>query len=53
MSPLWGHLIGVAIALMMVSFIGLWVWAWLPHHRRAFDALSRIPMNDDHGDESP
>lgn len=46
MSPLWGHAIGVAIVLMMLVFGGIWFWAWLPHHRNAFDALARLPMRD-------
>ena len=28
----------------MLVFIGIWVWAWLPHHKRKFDALARMPM---------
>jgi cytochrome c oxidase cbb3-type subunit 4 len=47
MNPVWGHLIGVVIAVLMVSFIGIWIWAWLPHHRNDFDALARMPMRDD------
>jgi cbb3-type cytochrome oxidase subunit 3 len=31
----------------MLSFVGIWIWAWLPHHRRDFDRLSRLPMGDD------
>ncbi|GAB1413587.1 MAG: hypothetical protein BroJett020_22070 [Bacteroidota bacterium] len=32
--------------LMMAAFIGIWFWAWLPHHRRAFGRLARLPMED-------
>ncbi|MCE7903712.1 MAG: cbb3-type cytochrome c oxidase subunit 3 [Gammaproteobacteria bacterium PRO9] len=46
MSPVWGHLSGVLIVLMMAAFIGIWFWAWLPHHRRAFGRLARLPMED-------
>ena len=53
MNPIWGHLIGVGIVLMMLCFIGVWIWAWLPHHRPAFNTLARIPMNDERtADES-
>ena len=31
----------------MLVFIGIWIWAWLPHHRATFDALARLPMTDD------
>lgn len=47
MSPLWGHAIGLVIVLMMVVFCAVWLWAWLPYHRRAFDALARLPMRED------
>ncbi len=46
MSPVWGHAVGVLIVLMMAAFIGIWVWAWLPRHRRAFGSLARLPMED-------
>lgn len=47
MSPVWGHAIGVLIVLMMATFIGIWVWAWLPHHRRTFGWMARLPMEDE------
>ena len=46
MSAIWGHAIGVGIVLLMLVFGAIWLWAWLPHHRRAFDALARLPMRD-------
>src|SRR5690606_7912668 len=46
MSALWGHMVGVLILVMMTTFIGIWVWAWLPRHRRVFDELAEIPMLD-------
>lgn len=49
MNPVWGHVAGVFIVLMMVAFIGIWVWAWLPRHRRVFGNLARLPMEDEHG----
>jgi cbb3-type cytochrome oxidase subunit 3 len=30
----------------MLAFIGIWAWAWLPYHKREFDALARLPMQD-------
>lgn len=47
MNPLWGQVAGVFIVLMMLTFIGIWVWAWLPYHKRTFSRLSRLPMEDD------
>ena len=46
MSAFWGHAIGVFIVLLMLVFAGILVWAWLPYHKRAFDALARLPMGD-------
>jgi cytochrome c oxidase cbb3-type subunit 4 len=45
-SPVWGHVAGVLIVLTMLTFIGIWVWAWLPRHKRAFGGLARLPMED-------
>lgn len=47
MNPVWGHAIGVIIVLLMLTFIGIWVWAWLPFHKKTFEALARIPLDDD------
>lgn len=46
MSGLFGHLVGVMIVILMVTFIGIWVWAWRPKHRDTFGALASIPMQD-------
>jgi len=47
MNPLWGHLIGVMIVLLMVVFLGIWIWAWLPHHKTVFDELALLPLDDE------
>jgi cytochrome c oxidase cbb3-type subunit 4 len=47
MNPVWGHVVGVIIVLLMLTFLGVWIWAWLPFHRKRFDELARIPMLDD------
>lgn len=49
MNPFWGTVAGVVTLILMLWFIGIWVWAWLPHHRPTFDALAELPMQD--GDE--
>lgn len=46
MSALWGNLIGVWTVLVMLLFIGIWVWAWRKRHKKNFDRMSRIPMED-------
>jgi len=45
-NPVWGHVAGVFTVLLMAAFIGVWAWAWLPRHRRAFGRLARLPMED-------
>lgn len=47
MNPLWGHLAGVFTVLLMVAFIGVWIWLWLPRHRRTFGSMARLPMEDE------
>jgi len=47
MSPVWGIVAGCINAILLLLFIGIWVWAWLPRHRKSFDALSRIPMQEE------
>jgi cytochrome c oxidase cbb3-type subunit 4 len=45
-NPIWGPIAGGIIVAMMVAFLGIWVWAWLPHHKRTHDDLARLPMED-------
>lgn len=46
MSAFWGHVIGVVTVILLLAFIGVWIWAWLPQHKRSFDALARLPQED-------
>jgi cytochrome c oxidase cbb3-type subunit 4 len=46
MNPLWGHIAGVVTVIVMLAFIGIWIWAWLPHHRGTFDSLAKLPLED-------
>ena len=46
MSPLWGFIAGIVTLVVMLAFIGIWVWAWLPGHKTGFDALATLPMED-------
>jgi cytochrome c oxidase cbb3-type subunit IV len=47
MSPLWGLVAGIVTAVVMLAFIGIWVWAWLPYHKPEFDVLATLPMEDE------
>ena len=46
MSSLWGHMAGVITVILMLSFIGIWIWLWDRRHVKKFDALARLPMED-------
>lgn len=46
-SAWWGNMVGVFIVLMLVSFIGIWVWVWNSRHKAKYDALARLPMEDE------
>jgi cytochrome c oxidase cbb3-type subunit 4 len=47
MNPIWGHVAGVLILLMMFSFIGIWFWAWRKYHKPTFNRMARLPMEDE------
>jgi cytochrome c oxidase cbb3-type subunit IV len=38
---------GIVTAVLLVVFIGSWIWAWRPQRRSAFDAAARLPLEDD------
>ena len=47
MSPVWGHVAGAFILLMMFTFIGIWFWAWRRYHKPTFNRMARLPMEDE------
>jgi cytochrome c oxidase cbb3-type subunit 4 len=47
MNAVWANSVGVMIVVLMISFVGIWIWAWLPFHKGNFDRLARLPMRDD------
>lgn len=49
MNAVWGNLVGVFIILIMATFIGIWIWAWQKRHRKTFDRMARLPMEDKQG----
>ncbi|HET6433868.1 cbb3-type cytochrome c oxidase subunit 3 [Dyella sp.] len=46
MHPAWGHIIGGITVVLMVTFVGIWVWAWRKRHRPVFQAMAGLPMED-------
>lgn len=47
MNPIWGHIAGAFIVLMLISFIGIWIWAWRKYHKPTFNRMAKLPMEDD------
>ncbi|MFY9180348.1 MAG: cbb3-type cytochrome c oxidase subunit 3 [Venatoribacter sp.] len=47
MSEFDGNLHGVITVAMMVTFISIWIWAWRKRHKKVFDRMSELPMEDD------
>ena len=46
MTPAWGHFLGVVTLVVMIVFLAIWAWAWLPHHKGKFDELAKLPLDD-------
>jgi cytochrome c oxidase cbb3-type subunit 4 len=46
MTPAWGVFAGIVTLFLMIVFLAIWAWAWLPHHKGAFDEWAKLPMND-------
>lgn len=51
MNPIWGHVAGVFIVLMLVTFIGIWIWAWRKYHKPNFNRMANLPMEDAAADD--
>lgn len=47
MNPIWGQIAGGFTLAMLLSFLGIWVWLWLPQHKRKFDRMAQLPMQDE------
>ena len=42
-----GILRGVVAGVLLVAFIGLWLWAYSARRRPLFEAVSHLPLEDD------
>lgn len=49
MNPIWGEVLGYVTVVMMALFIGIWIWAWRKRHKKVFDRMAELPMEDDLG----
>ncbi|HSG58346.1 MAG TPA: cbb3-type cytochrome c oxidase subunit 3 [Woeseiaceae bacterium] len=39
---------GIITAILLISFIGLWVWAWSSRRKAEFDKAATLPLEEDH-----
>lgn len=38
---------GILTTVLLVLFVGLWVWAWQPRLRKGFEETARLAVDDD------
>ncbi|WP_082132171.1 cbb3-type cytochrome c oxidase subunit 3 [Luteimonas sp. FCS-9] len=38
---------GIVTAILLVCFIGGWIWAWSPKRKNEFEAAAQLPLDDD------
>ena len=38
---------GIVTAILLVCFIGGWIWAWSPKRQRDFEDAARLPLGED------
>ena len=44
---------GLVTAVLFVLFIGLWVWVFSKKRHAEYEAASRLPLDDEDGDDRP
>jgi cytochrome c oxidase cbb3-type subunit 4 len=37
---------GIITSLLLVLFVGAWLWAWSPKRKPEFDAAARLPLEE-------
>ena len=38
---------GIITTLLLLLFVGLWIWAWQPRLRSGFEQTARLAVDDD------
>ena len=38
---------GIITSVLLLLFIGGWIWAWRPERKTEFDAAARVPLAED------
>ncbi|HZX77101.1 cbb3-type cytochrome c oxidase subunit 3 [Lysobacter sp.] len=39
---------GIVTTLLLVLFVGGWVWAWSPKRKKEFDSAARLPLDEEY-----
>jgi cytochrome c oxidase cbb3-type subunit 4 len=42
-----GTIVGLVTGTLMITFIGIVVWAWSKRSARAFEEAARLPLEED------
>ena len=37
---------GIVTSILLVAFVGGWIWVWSPDRKREFDAAARLPLEE-------
>jgi cytochrome c oxidase cbb3-type subunit 4 len=45
-----GLINGFFTALLLVVFVAIWVWAWSAKNKQTFDAMAKLPLEDQASD---
>lgn len=43
----WGHINGAFTLVLMISFIGIWIWAFQKDRKRDFDEAANLPLQEE------
>jgi cytochrome c oxidase cbb3-type subunit 4 len=38
---------GIVTVGLLLLFVAVWIWAWQPRHKAAFEATARLAVEDD------
>ena len=44
---------GIVTALLLVLFVGGWIWVWRPSRKAEFDAAACLPLKENENEENP
>jgi cytochrome c oxidase cbb3-type subunit IV len=37
---------GIVTSILLLAFIGIWIWAWRGQRKTTFDEAARVPLHD-------